>query len=109
MRTSMWTSYFIEYTPEKETINIKIEAGREFFTITVKDNGVGIPRIDQEKVFSKFFRGSNVIRMQTDGSGLGLFIVKNIIKKHNGDITLDSEEGKGTEITITLPINKKSK
>jgi len=96
----------VEYTPDKGTINIDIEIGLEFITISVKDNGVGIPRVDLEKVFSKFFRASNVIRMQTDGSGLGLFIVKNIIKKHNGDIVLNSEEGKGTELTITLPIKK---
>jgi signal transduction histidine kinase len=65
---------------------------------------VGIPAKDQVKLFSKFFRADNVMRMQTEGSGLGLFIVKNIINQHQGEIKCQSEEGHGTEFIITLPV-----
>lgn len=99
----------VKYTQDMGEINIKIEAGREFLTFHIKDNGVGIPKADQVKLFSKFFRATNVIRMQTEGSGLGLFMVRNIIQKHNGDITFNSEEGMGTEFIFTLPIAKKTK
>jgi signal transduction histidine kinase len=58
-------------------------------------------------MFSKFFRAENVMRMQTEGSGLGLFIVKNVIKQHGGEITFTSEEGIGTEFVFILPIENK--
>lgn len=96
----------IKYTPDYGKIGIKVEAGESFIKVRVKDNGVGIPAKDQPKLFSKFFRAENVVRMQTEGSGLGLFMVKNIIKRHGGEITFESEEGKGTEFVFTLPINE---
>ena len=56
------------------------------------------------KLFSKFFRASNVIHLQTDGSGLGLFIVKSIVLSHGGQIWVDSVEGKGTTFTVVIPL-----
>ena len=96
----------VKYTPEYGKIEVKMEIGRTLIKVRVKDNGVGIPAGDQSKLFSKFYRAENVIRMQTEGSGLGLFIVKNIIKSHGGEITFKSEEGKGTEFVFTLPLKK---
>lgn len=93
----------VKYTPEYGRIEVGVEAGEKFLKIRVKDNGVGIPKKDQEKLFSKFFRAENVLRMQTEGSGLGLFIVKNIIKKHGGEISFTSNEGVGTEFVFTIP------
>jgi signal transduction histidine kinase len=95
-----------KYTPEYGTIRVGVEAGKELLRVKVADNGVGIPEADQQKIFSKFFRAGNVMRMQTDGSGLGLFIVKNIVNRHGGDITFSSHEGRGTEFVFTLPLNK---
>ena len=94
----------VKYTPEFGKIEIDIESGDNLIKVRVKDNGVGIPEKDKAKLFSKFFRAENVVRMQTEGSGLGLFIVKNIIKRHGGEIMVESEEGKGTEFVLTLPI-----
>lgn len=96
----------VKYTPERGRIEVTVEPGDHFIKIRVKDNGVGVPKEDQEKLFSKFFRAQNVIRMQTEGSGLGLFIVRNIIKKHGGEITCHSEEGIGTEFVFTLPLEE---
>ena len=56
------------------------------------------------RIFSKFFRATNAIKLETEGTGLGLFIVKNIIEKHNGKISVKSKEGKGTEISFFIPI-----
>ena len=95
-----------EYTLPGGEIDITIESGTKLVRFKIQDSGVGVPKQDQEKLFSKFFRASNVIRMQTDGSGLGLFIVKNVIKKHNGKINFSSEESKGTEFVFTIPTNK---
>jgi len=96
----------LKYTPERGRIEINIDVDKEFFKVSVTDNGVGIPEKDKQKLFSKFFRAANVIRMQTEGSGLGLFIVKNIINKHGGVIFVDSQEGRGTEVHFTLPLKK---
>ncbi len=95
----------IKYTPEFGKIVLNININKKLLEIKIEDNGVGIPRQEQAKLFSKFFRGTNVVRMQAEGSGLGLFIVKNIIDKHSGKISVVSEEGKGTEISFTLPFN----
>jgi signal transduction histidine kinase len=81
---------------------VKLESGQ--VRISIKDNGVGIPPEEKARLFSKFFRGSNVVRMQTEGNGLGLYIVKNIIDNHKGSIDLKSEEGQGTEFEIILPL-----
>jgi len=95
----------VKYTPEYGKIEVKVKDKKKELEISVKDNGIGIPKNDQEKLFSKFFRAENVIRMQTEGSGLGLFIVKNIIEKHGGNIICKSEEGKGTEFIFNIPID----
>jgi len=94
----------IKYSPDHGKINIKMRRDGKFVKIMVKDNGIGIPENDKEKLFSKFYRAENALRLQTEGSGLGLFIVKNIVKKHGGDINFESEEGVGTKFIITLPI-----
>jgi signal transduction histidine kinase len=95
----------VKYTPEYGKVDLSVEVSQDFFKIKIKDNGVGIPKKDQHKIFNtKFFRAENVTRMQTEGSGLGLFMVSNIIKKHGGEIVCESEEGKGTEFIITLPL-----
>ncbi len=97
----------VKYTPEFGKIEVNLVVGREFLKVKIKDNGVGIPKEDQGKLFSKFFRATNVLRMETEGSGLGLFIVKNIIKKHGGEITFTSKEGMGTEFVFTIPFKEK--
>ena len=97
----------VKYTTMNETITLDIKKQTEKLKIMVKDNGVGIPKEAQKKLFTKFFRAENVLKMQTNGTGLGLFIANNIIKKHNGEISFKSEEGKGTEFFFYLPINKK--
>ncbi len=94
----------VKYTPESGKVSVKVEKGSKFLKVKVKDNGVGIPAKDQLKLFTKFFRATNVRRMQTEGSGLGLFIVKNVIQRHGGAITCESKEGRGTEFTFTLPL-----
>lgn len=94
----------IKYTPEYGSVILKISEEKGYLKISIKDDGVGIPKEDQGKLFSKFFRASNVVRMETEGTGLGLFISKNIIERHGGTISIQSEEGRGTEIIFTIPI-----
>ncbi len=95
-----------KYTPKNGSILLKLQQEGDFAVITIQDNGVGIPAEEQKRVFTKFFRASNVLRMDTEGTGLGLFIVKNIMKRHGGDITFSSKVGVGTTFKLTLPLNK---
>ncbi len=77
--------------------------------IVAHDTGIGIPKAQQENLFSKFFRASNAVLVQTDGSGLGLYVAKRIVEDHGGTIAVESEEKKGTTVTVTLPVKKKEK
>ncbi len=74
--------------------------------ISVTDSGVGIPEDQQERLFNKFFRAANVMRMETEGSGLGLFIAKNIVEAHGGEVGFTSKEGEGSTFFFTLPVGK---
>jgi signal transduction histidine kinase len=108
----------VKYTPNekarKKMDNLKQEQGKVKVTITkkqnyviisVKDNGIGIPKEELPKLFEKFVRGSNARDMYTDGSGLGLFIVKEIIEGHRGKVEIESDRGEGTKIKVKLPLN----
>lgn len=94
----------LKYTAPKGKILVQLERKNNHLEFFVKDSGVGIPKDQQPRIFSKFFRSPNVIHMETDGSGLGLFIAKNIIEAHGGKIWFESVENKGTTFFVTLPV-----
>jgi len=96
----------IRYTKPGGEMKISLKYLGDKIEFSVSDTGVGIPEDQRARVFSKFFRGSNVIRLETEGSGLGLFITKNIIEAHGGRIWFESKEGEGTTFYFTLPLKK---
>ena len=98
----------IHYTPPGGKVRISIEylKSKKEILVSVQDTGIGIPKDQQNRVFSRFFRAANAIRAETEGTGLGLFIAKNIIEAHGGKIWFESEENKGTTFYFTLPIEK---
>ena len=85
-------------------IRIRLSKKDNDIHFSIKDNGVGIPKKDQKYIFQKFFRSENIVRYQTQGSGLGLYISKAIINRAKGKIGFESEEGKGSTFWFTLPI-----
>ncbi len=97
----------IRYTLKKGEIEIYFEQKEEKISIFFKDNGLGIPQNQQNKVFSYFFRGSNILQTHTEGVGLGLYFAKNIIEAHEGKIWFKSTEGKGSLFAFSLPVKKK--
>lgn len=94
----------VHYTDAKGKVTVKAERKKNRIFVSVKDTGIGIPEDQQDRVFSKFFRADNAVRTETEGTGLGLFITKNIIEAHNGEINFTSEQGKGTTFTFSLPV-----
>ncbi len=87
----------LKYTKEgKITFAIELLDKEDKVKLSVSDTGVGIPEDQQERMFNKFFRAANVMRMETEGSGLGLFISKNIIEAHGGNVGFTSKEGEGS-------------
>lgn len=97
----------IKYT-KKGFVRMALAQDKGRLIVKVKDSGIGIPPADQEKMFDKFSRAKNAVSMYTDGSGLGLFIVKKVIEAHRGGkITFSSRENQGTEFTIYLDAIKK--
>lgn len=93
----------IKYTPESGTVNFTVTVKDNTMYCTVKDTGVGIPKQEQDKIFGKLFRASNV-RNTVDGNGFGLYVAKGAIESQGGKIWFESEEGKGTTFFIELPL-----
>ena len=97
----------IKYNKPNGDVNVFINKLDKNCIIKVKDTGIGIPKEEEEKVFERFYRVDKSRSKKVGGSGLGLSIVKHIVIYHNGQIFLNSELDKGTEIKIILPIENK--
>jgi signal transduction histidine kinase len=91
----------IKFSPDGGEIEFHLIGSEEQVIFDVKDNGIGIPINEQENLFQAFSRGSNVDTIP--GTGLGLAIAKLCVELHGGDITLESQVGKGTRVIVTLP------
>ena len=97
----------IKYTEQGGKIKITLDNDEKNVIFKIEDSGVGIPKSQQDRIFTKFFRAENVTRMETNGTGLGLYTTKNIVQAHKGQIWFESEENKGTTFYFTIPINNK--
>ena len=96
----------VRYIKEKGDVYINLKNSGSKLLFEIRDTGVGIPKEDQKSIFQKFFRSQNVLKYQTQGSGLGLHITKSIIEKSGGKIWFKSKENKGSTFWFTLPIKK---
>lgn len=96
------------YSLENGRINIFLFEDKEKNEVLfkVQDNGIGIPEDQKDRIFTKFFRAQNAVHAETVGSGLGLFINKNIIESHGGRIWFESEKDKGAIFYFSLPLSK---
>ena len=99
----------VKYTPENGNVWISMKLERDDVLISVRDNGFGIPKGQQSKIFEKLFRADNVQNKEVEGTGLGLYIVKAIIEQSGGKIWFDSEENKGTAFFVTVPLTGMAK
>lgn len=103
-----------KFTPENGRIDVELgffdndssSEGIKILEIKVKDTGIGIPKEKQAKVFERFFRDDVPSNMLNQGSGIGLAITKEFVKLHGGIITVDSEPGKGSCFTVSIPVKE---
>lgn len=93
----------IKYSHANSSIRIELRNRADVVEFIVADHGIGIPQDEQKNIFGRFYRSANAVRFVTDSSGLGLYIVATIIKRHNGSIRFESTENVGTTFYIQLP------
>ena len=101
-----FVSNAIKYIKSKGHIEISVDAKNDEIMVCVKDNGIGIPRSQHDIIFQKFFRSDNAAKYQTEGTGLGLYIAKNIIDQSGGKIWFKSVEEEGSAFYFSLPIKR---
>jgi signal transduction histidine kinase len=95
----------VKYTQEGGMIQVEIAIRDKNLLIRVQDNGYGIPKSQHDKIFQKLFRADNVRQKDTEGTGLGIYIVKAIVENSGGKIWFESEENKGTAFSVLLPLS----
>lgn len=93
----------VKYTQNGGTIEITVAEVNKKIQVTIHDNGMGIPKDQQPYIFSRFFRAKNAVKSETDGSGLGLYIAKNILERRGGEIWLE-DTNIGSTFHFTIPI-----
>jgi two-component system, OmpR family, phosphate regulon sensor histidine kinase PhoR len=96
----------LKYGSENPVINIKLVSDEKYVKLIVQDNGIGIPAEYKTKIFEKFFRVPTGDKHNIKGYGLGLSYVAEVVKRHEGEITVESEYGKGSTFTVALPLAK---
>lgn len=94
----------LKYNKENGSVMLTLNEKPDKFLITVTDTGIGIPKEDQSSIFSKFFRAKNAVLKETEGSGLGLSVVKSYLEESGASIRFESTEGVGTTFFVELPI-----
>lgn len=93
----------IFYSPEGSTITISLVSKNKQIVFQVKDAGIGVPKAEQHKLFTKFYRASNAKKVRPDGTGIGLFMAKKVIVAHGGSLIFESREGVGSTFGFILP------
>jgi two-component system sensor histidine kinase KdpD len=98
----------LKYSPPSSAIHVRLSASDNGIIISVRDEGPGIPEVDQAHLFDRFYRGTNT-RSKLAGTGMGLAVARQILRSHGGDIQLATTSEKGSEFVILLPIESEEK
>ncbi len=93
----------IKYSPEGGEVEIRVDAENGQCRIEVADHGLGIPSSERERIFEKFYRLDPQLAGGVGGSGLGLYICRELVERMNGRLDVDSEPGEGSRFTVALP------
>lgn len=99
----------VKYNKKDGEVKVSLKGNEKSIEISISDTGMGIPKKDLGRLFSKFFRAENAVHSETEGTGLGLYVVKKFVEGWGGKLTVESELGKGSTFVITLPSDIKYK
>lgn len=94
----------VKYSGEQARLDMDVSSDGRSLTVRLTDDGIGIPRDEQSRIFQRMFRSPSATSV-AEGTGIGLYLVKRYVEMHHGTISVDSEPGRGTTFTITLPLN----
>jgi len=95
----------IKYSPDADSVEVSLEGNEKMATIKVIDHGIGIDKKDHEKIFERFYRVEGKSEQTFPGFGIGLFIASEIVQRHKGTITVESEKNNGATFKILLPLS----
>jgi PAS domain S-box-containing protein len=98
----------VKYSPQANSVDISLSSTKEAALINVRDYGVGIASTHQKHIFDRFYRVQDSSNKTFKGLGMGLYIAQEIVKRHGGDLTVESEEGQGSTFTVSLPLEKEA-
>jgi len=93
----------VKYSPEHRTVWVELASNNERVCVAVQDRGLGIPVVEQRRIFDRFVRGSESKSRRIKGTGIGLAMVRHIVEAHGGEILLASRPGEGSRFTISIP------
>ncbi len=97
----------LKYNFDGGIININIKKDETRLIISFEDTGVGITEVDKDKIFAKFYRTEEAVKLNSEGTGLGLFVVKSYVESWGGKVSFTSTQGKGSKFTIKFPLKPK--
>ena len=92
----------VKYSPQSRTVWVDMERNRDLVSVTVRDQGIGIPLQEQSEIFDRFVRGSESKALRIKGTGIGLAMVRHIVQAHGGEVRVASEPGRGSRFTMVL-------
>jgi len=96
----------LKYSKDQKFIGVKLYRANGSVKLEVLDRGIGIPSAEQDKIFEKFYRCGDPLVHNIKGSGLGLSLVRHIVRAHGGDVQVESAPEKGSKFTIELPLSR---
>jgi two-component system phosphate regulon sensor histidine kinase PhoR len=95
----------IKYSPSGGTVTVDMKSEGDTLTVAVRDEGIGIPQDKLSRVFEKFERVDDRDTRQAGGTGIGLFLVKHLVERHDGEVWVESELGKGSSFIFRVPLH----
>jgi signal transduction histidine kinase len=94
----------IKYSPERDAVEVRVSCQDRQVRVAIIDQGIGIPATELPQLFQRFYRAENAQSQHIPGMGIGLFIVKEIVRRHGGTIEVNSIEGQGSTFTVAFPL-----